>query len=216
MDGKIKVAIVEDNAYYRMSLANLVLNSHSLELSGLYSSAAEALSQLPDQAPDVVVMDINLGLDNGIEAIRVLSQHLKKTCFLVCTIEQDDVFINKALSAGANGYILKQSNPTVVVDAIQEIYFGGSPMSAKIARSVVERLRNLDTIKPSNDCASSLSSREAEILHLLNKGKLNKEIAHELSISVETVRKHVSHIYRKLGVNNRVEMFHKVNGFNLA
>ena len=216
MDEKIKVAIVEDNSYYRMTLANLVQNTPCLELQGLYVSAEEALSNLPNQVPDVVVMDINLGRINGIEAVRSLSQQLKNTCFLVCTVDQDEVSIHKALSAGANGYILKQSNPKEVVDAIQEIYFGGSPMSTSVARSVVNRLRNIDAIKSSNDCVENLSVREAEILHLLNKGKLNKEVAHELSISLETVRKHVSHIYRKLGVNNRVEMFHKVNGFNLA
>ncbi len=216
MNGKIKVAIVEDNVYYRMALANLVQNTRCLELSGLYCSAEEALSNLPDQVPDVVVMDINLGSVDGIDAMRVLSQQLKKTCFLVCSVDQNEVSIHKALSAGANGYILKQSNPKEVVDAIQEIYFGGSPISAKVARSIVERLRNLDAISPSNDHAANLSARESEILHLLHKGKLNKEIAHELCISIETVRKHVSHIYRKLGVNNRVEMFHKVSGFNLA
>lgn len=216
MDGKIKVAIVEDNGYYRMALANVVMGAPHLELFGLYCSAEEAMLLLPNQVPDVVVMDINLGATNGIDTIRLLSARLPGICFLVCTVEQDEVSINGALSAGANGYILKQSNPKEVVDAIQEIYFGGSPMSAKVARSVVERLRNLDAIKPHNDCASSLSAREAEILHLLNKGKLNKEIAHELCISLETVRKHVSHIYRKLGVNNRVEMFYKVNGYNLA
>lgn len=216
MDGKIKVAIVEDNDYYRMVLANLVLNTRCLELHGLYCSADEALSNLPDQVPDVVVMDINLGKVDGIDAMRLLSQQLKNTCFLVCTVEQDEDIIHKALSAGANGYILKQSNPNEVVDAIQEIYFGGSPMSAKVARTIVERLRNLDAIKPSNDPVANLSARESEILHLLHKGKPNKEIAHELCISIETVRKHVSHIYRKLGVNNRVEMFHRVNGFNLA
>lgn len=216
MDGKIKVAIVEDNGYSRMELANLVLNTRCLALHGLYCSADEALSNLPDQVPDVVVMDINLGKVDGIDAMRVLSQQLKNTCFLVCTVEQDEAFIHKALSAGANGYILKQSNPNEVVNAIQEIYFGGSPMSAKVARTIVERLRNLDAIKPSNDPVANLSARESEILHLLHKGKLNKEIAHELCISIETVRKHVSRIYRKLGVNNRVEMFHRVNEFNLA
>lgn len=212
----IKVAIVEDNGYYRMALAKVISKSKSLELTGVYASAEEALEKMPAHLPDVVLMDINLGKNDGIEAVRLLSHKCKKTHFLMCTADQHAESIYRALSAGANGYILKHSKPREVVDAIKEIYFGGSPMTASIARSIVNRLRTDQSSGKLDTCTDCLSSREKEILQLLNTGKLNKEIAADLGISNETVRKHVYHIYRKLGVNNRVEMFNKVNGFNLA
>jgi DNA-binding NarL/FixJ family response regulator len=212
MNEKIKVAIVEDNGYFRMSLASIVPSNNSLCLYGLYASAEEALVKIPQHVPDVVMMDINLGHTSGIEAIQVLASQCRNTHFLVCTVEQDPDTIYRALSAGANGFILKHSSPKDVVEAIREIYLGGSPMTSSITRVVINRLRDLQCLGLPEAYSEKLSLREKEILQLLNKGKLNKEIAAELCISLETVRKHVYHIYRKLGVNNRIEMYQKVNG----
>ncbi|HTQ66914.1 MAG TPA: response regulator transcription factor [Puia sp.] len=211
----IAVCIVDDNDEIRSALEQIILMADGYELVGSCSSLHEALITIPRLKPNVVLMDINLGEDeSGIDCIRELKPQYPEILFMMCTVYEEDEKIFEALNAGANGYILKKTTPGKLLDSIKELYEGGAPMSSQIARKVVTAFQN-KTLDAGNSQAKSiniLSNRENEILQLLAKGLLYKEIAGHLFISQETVRKHVYHIYEKLHVNNRVEAINKFFG----
>jgi len=176
------------------------------------STAEEAIRKLPLIKPDVVLMDINLGGgETGIDCVRELKPTMPSTNFMMCTVYEEDEKIFEALNAGASGYILKKTAPGKLLEAIRELYQGGAPMSSQIARKVVAAFQKQTTAPGANDLAS-LSNREKEILELLSRGLMYKEIAAALFISQETVRKHVYHVYEKLHVSNRVEAVNKFYG----
>jgi len=205
----IRVSIVDDNAELRSALEEIISMSDGYECVGSASTAQEAMRNLPDMKPDVVLMDINLGgEENGIDCVRDLKPKMPTTNFMMCTVYEEDEKIFEALSAGASGYILKKTAPAKLLESITELYHGGSPMSSQIARKVVAAFQS----KPQDTSIQILSNREKEILELLSKGLMYKEIAAQIFISAETVRKHVYHIYEKLHVSNRVEAVNKYYG----
>lgn len=208
----ITVCIVDDNRDLRNALEEIISMSEGYECIGTLGTAEEAIRLIPALEPDVVLMDINLGgVESGIDCVRVLKQQVPATNFMMCTVYEEDEKIFEALSAGASGYILKKTAPARLLDAIRELYQGGAPMSSQIARKVVAAFQS----KPGNASESELddlSVREKEILEQLSKGLMYKEIAAELFISPETVRKHVYHIYEKLHVTNRIEAVNKFFG----
>jgi len=208
----IRVCIVDDNNELRSALQEIISMSEGYECMGTMSTAEEAIRKLPLINPDVVLMDINLGsAQSGIDCVRELKPKMPDTNFMMCTVYEEDEKIFEALSAGASGYILKKTAPGKMLEAIRELYQGGAPMSSQIARKVVAAFQN----KPAatgEDNLAVLSNREREILELLSRGLMYKEIAWELSISQETVRKHVYHIYEKLHVTNRIEAVNKFYG----
>lgn len=213
------VCIVDDNKDIRTALEQIVLMSDDHRLLGSFASAAEAMQKIPILHPHVVLMDINLGEgENGIDCVRQLKADNPEILFMMCTVYEDDEKIFEALSAGASGYILKKTSPSKLLEAIIELRDGGAPMSSQIARKVVAAFQNKNAASSETGNLSvnmnlgSLSNREKEILELLAKGMLYKEIAASLFISQETVRKHVYHIYEKLHVNNRVEAINKFFG----
>ena len=214
----ITVCIVDDNKDIRTALEQIILMSDEHKLIGSFASAAEAMEKIPILRPNVVLMDINLGEgETGIDCVRQMKGDNPDILFMMCTVYEDDEKIFEALSAGANGYILKKTAPQKLLEAIKELHDGGSPMSSQIARKVVAafQTRAAEAQSSENSIAASLSvlsNREKEILELLAKGMLYKEIAAKLFISQETVRKHVYHIYEKLHVNNRVEAINKFFG----
>jgi RNA polymerase sigma factor (sigma-70 family) len=214
----ITVCIVDDNKDIRTALEQIILMSDEHKLIGSFASAAEAMEKIPVLRPNVVLMDINLGEgETGIDCVRQMKGDNPDILFMMCTVYEDDEKIFEALSAGANGYILKKTAPQKLLEAIKELHDGGSPMSSQIARKVVAafQTRAAEAQSSENSIAASLSvlsNREKEILELLAKGMLYKEIAAKLFISQETVRKHVYHIYEKLHVNNRVEAINKFFG----
>jgi RNA polymerase sigma factor (sigma-70 family) len=207
----IRVSIVEDNHFIRMALEQILMNAVGYDVVALYGSGEEAVDKIPDEIPDVVLMDINMGKMSGIEAVRIIKEKCPSIQFMMCTVYEDDEKIFDALAAGASGYILKKTKSAELVAAIRDLYEGGAPMSGQIASRVVASFRKREE---SRDIVllESLSAREHEILELLVKGRLYKEIASTLGISQETVRKHVYNIYKKLHVNNRVEAYNKFYG----
>ena len=210
---KIPVAIVEDNNDIRSALEQILEMSDYCELAGSCVSGEEALVKLPVLNPKVVLMDIGLGGISGIEVVRELKATHPEILFMMCTIYEDDEQIFEALSAGASGYILKKTPPGKLLEGIQELMEGGSPMSSQIARKVVAGFQNKKSDKhPAESALDILSKREKEILEMLSKGLLYKEISDAVFISTETVRKHVYHIYEKLHVTNRVEAVNKFFG----
>jgi DNA-binding NarL/FixJ family response regulator len=211
----INVCIVDDNKDIRSALEEIVSMSDGYNLSGSFSTAEDAIQKIPLLNPHVVLMDINLGEgDSGIDCVRKLKEQNPEILFMMCTVYEEDDKIFEALTAGANGYILKKTAASKLLDAIKELQEGGAPMSSQIARKVVATFRNKSSVENSTirKPLNILSKRENEILGLLAKGLIYKEIAANLFIESETVRKHVYHIYEKLHVNNKVEAINKFFG----
>lgn len=214
----IRVCIVEDNRDIRQALEQILQLSTGFEWAGSYSSGEEALVGIPTLAPQVVLMDIHLGGVDGIECVRILKRRHPEVLFMMCTVYEDDAKIFEALRAGASGYVLKKTTPDKLLEAIRELHQGGSPMSSQIARKVVAAFQDQGKLvtqggtPEDSERLDSLSRREMEILEMLAKGMIYKEISVSLFISPETVRKHVYHIYEKLHVNNRVEAINKFFG----
>lgn len=210
------VCIVEDNQELRSALEQIIDMSDDFKHLASFSNAEDAIQSLPALRPEVVLMDINLGEgENGIDCVRKLKADNPEMLFMMCTVYEDDEKIFEALKAGASGYILKKTTPQKLIEAIHELRDGGAPMSSSIARKVVAAFQAPvaeETVVPGKDTVDVLSNRESEILEHLAKGLLYKEIAAQLFISQETVRKHVYHIYEKLHVHNKVEAINKYFG----
>jgi DNA-binding NarL/FixJ family response regulator len=197
------VAIVEDNTALGAGLRKIVESAEDFRCLGVWTSAEEALKKIDAFRPQVVLMDINLPGMSGIEATARIKHHLPELQVIMVTVYRDHDQIFAALKAGASGYLLKRSTPEEVRQAIRDVRSGGAPMSAEIARRVVEAFHQ--PIKSSEAESVKLSKRETEILELLTKGLANKEIADRLNISVETVRVHLRRVYEKLHVHSRTE-----------
>jgi len=198
----LNVAVVEDDERFRRSLARWIENTSGLRCSGAFSSAEEALKLIPQSASDVVMMDINLPGMSGSECVQKLCHQHPSLQIVMLTAHEDGELIFKALQAGASGYLLKRSSPDEILEAIVDVSQGGAPMTSTIARKVVQTFQNRG---PSPADQANLTKREEEILGGLVRGLANKEIADELSVSVETVRVHLKSIYEKLHVRSRTE-----------
>jgi DNA-binding NarL/FixJ family response regulator len=198
----IAVSIVEDDAQVRASLGKLIDSAPGYRCVSQHSSAENALSEIPKFKPDVTLMDINLPGLNGVECVRRLKPQLPGTQIIMLTVYQNTEHIFNALSAGATGYMLKQTPPSELLAAIREVNAGGSPMSSHIARKIVQSFQHVtDTAQE----AQSLSPRESQVLDLLAKGYLYKEIAERMNVTYATVHTHIRHIYEKLHVRSRTE-----------
>lgn len=199
---KKKIGIVEDNRDLREAMAMMIQFADQFELVGTFENAESAIEIVPTIAIDALLMDVNLPGYNGYECVSILKAKIPNLLFLMCTSYEDDEIIFKSLKAGASGYILKTEGPTKIIDSLNDLFDGGSPMSSSIARKVVASFSKFEAI---DENVLSLTARENEILELLATGKMNKEVADYLQISSGTVRKHIQHIYEKLQVNTRVE-----------
>jgi len=205
----ISIAIVEDLDVVRNGLKDFISLSTDFLVVGSYKTGEEALQKLPEIRPDIVIMDINLPGMNGIECIRQVKDKSPSTQFMMFTVYENDEKVFEALKAGASGYLLKNTGLLQIAESVQELHEGGSPMSANIARKMVNLFRDSDKKTPFLDL---LSNREKEILQLLAKGLLYKEIAEQLNITTGTVRIHIHKIYEKLHVQNRTEAINKAFG----
>ena len=198
----ITVAIVEDNRDFRTTLARYVDEAPGHRCVCTCGSSEEALQKLPRLLPDVVLMDIHLPSMSGLDCTRKLKELCPSVQILILTVYEDNERIFGALKAGAAGYLLKRADPADILNAIADVKQGGAPMSSQIARRVVQSFRETprETLKE-----EKLSAREEEILQHLSKGYATKEIADRLSVSTNTVRTHLQHIYEKLHVRSRTE-----------
>ena len=199
----IAVSIVEDNSQVRSSLAKLIDSSPGFRCVSRHGSAEEALKEIPALKPQVVLMDINLPGMNGVECVRLLKPQMAGSQIIMLTVYQNTEHIFNALAAGATGYMLKQTPPGELLAAIKDVHAGGSPMSSHIARKIVQSFQAAAPVPTAE--AASLSPREAEVLDLLAKGFLYKEIAEQMGVSYATVHTHIRHIYEKLHVRSRTE-----------
>jgi len=198
----ITVSIVEDNDQLRATLARVLSRADGFQCVSQFANAEDALRALPRDKPDVVLMDINLPGMNGVECVRQLKALCPDTQVIMLTVYEDTDNIFNALAAGATGYLLKRTPRAELLDAIRDVRKGGSPMSAHIARKVVQSFQRPAAPPPP---AAELTPREKEILDCLAKGFFYKEIAEKLDIHYETVHTHIRHIYEKLQVRTRTE-----------
>ena len=199
----IRVAVVEDDEKLRSNLVALLEDAAGFRCVGAYKDAEDALDDIPRKSPDIILMDINLPGMDGIECTRKLKSKMPNLLILMLTVYEDANKIFHSLEAGAVGYLLKLTKPAEILSALKEVASGGSPMSAQIARKVVQSF-HCEPMRAGKD-QSPLTLREGEVLDLLAKGYLYKEIASELSISTETVHNHIRKIYEKLQVHSRTE-----------
>jgi DNA-binding NarL/FixJ family response regulator len=204
----ITLAIVEDLDEVREGLKNFLALSPGFKVLATYKSGEEAASAIPMIEPDIVIMDINLPGMSGIECVRISKKSNIRTQFMMFTVYENDEKVFEALKAGATGYLLKNTGLIHMVEALKELHEGGSPMSANIARKLVNNFQEQAQYEtPEN--IKILSIRENQTLHLLSQGLLYKEIAEQLGISTSTVRQHIHRIYEKLHVQNRTEAINK-------
>lgn len=204
----ITIAIVEDLDEVREGLKNFLALSPDFKVLDTYKTGEEAAEDIPKLHPDIVIMDINLPGMTGIECVKSVRKKTSATQFMMFTVYENDEKVFEALKAGASGYLLKNTGLIHIVEALRELYDGGSPMSANIARKLVMNFQEQMKNESPGDMAL-LSIRENETLHLLSQGLLYKEIAEQLGISTSTVRQHIHRIYEKLHVQNRTEALNK-------
>ena len=195
----IQVSIVEDDDGVRAGLVRLLEKSRDFRLLASYSSAESALAAIPAARPDILLMDINLHAMNGIECVQALHALDPSLRVIMLTVYENPEQIFDALRAGAVGYLLKKKLSDNLLEAIRDAHQGGSPMSSQIARKVVQYFQNSRPAKADEQ----LSAREVEVLTLLSKGHLIKEISDQLGISFVTVRTYIRRIYEKLHVHSR-------------
>src|SRR5882757_4315704 len=207
---KITVSIVEDDGEARKLLVGWIKRAEGFQFLSDHSSAETALVVLPEEKPTVVLMDINLPGINGVECVRRMKPMLPATQFVMLTVYEDADHIFNALSAGATGYLLKQTPRSELLSALLEVSRGGSPMASNIARRVVQSFQQTS---PSTIESEELSGREQEVLNLLARGFLYKEIAESLNISVATVNTYIRRIYEKLHVRSRSQAVAKYTHF---
>jgi len=198
----IRLLIFEDNDDMRESLSILFKGTPNIVFTGGFADCTNLAETIKATQPDVVLMDIDLPKVNGIEAVWQIKQSFPEIQVLMLTVFDDNDKIFKSICAGASGYILKRTSPSRIVDAIFEVAEGGGPMSAAIARKVLEMFpRN----NPKEKETETLSPREREVLALMVKGLSYKMVSRELDIALETVRSHIKKIYEKLHVHNSNE-----------
>ena len=193
----INVAIVEDHQEIRDSLALLINATEGYECSATYGDCESAITGIDENIPDVVLMDIGLPGMSGIEGIKIIKQKHPEVDFIVLSVHENDENVFESLCSGATGYLTKETPPAKIIEAIKEVFEGGSPMSTQIARMVVGSFK----LQPS----PSLTQRETEVLSHLCEGESYKMIADSLFISEETVRRHIKSIYKKLEVHSKSE-----------
>lgn len=203
----IKVSIVEDDPKAREILVDWINRAEGFRCVSNHGSGEDAVESLPAGAPDVVLMDINLPGMNGPECVRRLKPRLPQTQFVMLTVYEDSDHIFQALQAGASGYLLKQTQRGELISALRDVHAGGSPMTANIARKVVQCFHQPLAQPGTEDLTPS--PREREVLELLARGYLYKEIADSLNISLPTVNTYIRRIYEKLHVHSRSQAIAK-------
>lgn len=199
----IKVVIFEDNRSLREGLAAMIGGTPGFECTGAFPNCNHLLKNIAQSKPDVVLMDIELPGINGIDAVGIIKGEFPGIKILMETIFDDDEKIFRSICAGAEGYILKHTSPSEIMEAIKEIYEGGGPMTPSIASRVLKMVKQKPDL--SDKESFDLSSREQEILACLVKGMSYKMVADACFISIETVNVHIKNIYKKLQVHSKSE-----------
>jgi DNA-binding NarL/FixJ family response regulator len=198
----IKVVLFEDNPQLREGLSMLIGGTPGYEVLAAYKDANNIIRDLCQNLPDIVLMDIDMPGINGIEAVKLVRSNYPDVRVLMLTVFDDNKNIFEALKAGANGYVLKKTQPAKLLEYISDVYHGGAPMTSSVATQVLNMFTKLDNYSNTD---YNLSDREKRVLQLLVNGYSYKMIAAEMFIAIDTVRSHIKKIYEKLHVNSKSE-----------
>jgi DNA-binding NarL/FixJ family response regulator len=201
----ITISIIEDDVKYGLLLKKMIESENDMAVVAVYTNLKSSLSDLAVNSPDVVLVDVQLPDGLGSDYVQVLKKVSPQSLFVMCTSFEDHDYIFESLKNGASGYLVKSDSPDKIILAIRDVLHGGAPMSAPIARKVV------NYFQVQTRTLESLSPKENELLQHLAEGLYYKEIATKMNIALDTVKKHASAIYKKLEVSNRTEA---VNRFN--
>ncbi len=197
-----KICIVEDDGGLRESIAEFITETAGYECLGTFATGEAALKSIPSLSPAVVLMDINLPGMSGTQCVKRLKEKMPQLQVMMLTVYENSDQIFEALAAGASGYLLKSTPPEKLIEAIDDLRNGGSPMSSHIARKVVQAFQSG---APATPLLQQLAPREQEVLSLLSKGHAYKQIAADMNVSMGTIRTYICRIYEKLHVNCRTE-----------
>lgn len=206
----IQITVIEDLKEVALSLQSIINTQEDMYCGHIFHNAEEAMNFVPHQITDIVIVDIGLPRASGIDAIQYLKEKCPNILFCMFTVYEDDEKIFNSIQAGAKGYILKGASRNKIIESIRELNSGGSPMTPSIARRIIEIFSTTSRSQPKRQ-SLPITEREHELLVLLSKGLLYKEIAEELGITVGTVKQHIHKIYDKLQVNNKTEAINKLN-----
>jgi DNA-binding NarL/FixJ family response regulator len=203
----IKVGIIEDNNTLRNSLTHLFNHTENMQCVVSLNNLLHVISEVKKAAPDIILMDIGLPNISGIEGVKMVKENFPDIQVMMFTVFEDDEKIFDAIRLGASGYLLKKTPPEEITEAVRELYNGGAPMSASIARKVIKSFH----VQPANSVKEyQLTPREKEILYALVDGLSYKKIADKFIVSISTIRTHICNIYHKLHVNSKAEAVAKV------
>lgn len=211
---RIKVALFEDNPLLRDSLVQLINASEGLICTGAFPDCSNLIRKVESAKPDVILMDIDLPGMNGIEAVGQINQTYPDMVIIMQTVFNDNERIFQSITAGASGYLLKNTSPARILEAIREAATGGAPMTPSIAHKILDVFRSKKPALPAKE-QSQLNERQQEILECIFNGMSYKLIGEKLFVSVDTVRYHVKNIYEILHVHSRDELISKAKGKSL-
>lgn len=205
MSSKISVLIADDHTMVRQGLKQILELENDIVVIAQAGNGGEAVKYAREFKPDVVLMDINMPGTNGLQAIKEIKQD-KLTCkVIVLTIHEDREYLFKTLQMGAEGYVLKDAEPAVLIEAIRNVNIGQSYIQPNMTRELVREFNRVTLHEKEKVDDNNLTSREIEVLELIAEGMINKEIARQLYISEKTVKNHVSNIFKKLNVSDRTQ-----------
>lgn len=202
---KIRVLIADDHSMVRQGLKQILELEDDMTVIAQAPNGEEAIKLAKECGPDVILMDINMPGMNGLQAIKEMKEDNIPSKIIVLTIHEDREYLFKTLQMGAEGYVLKDADPNVLIEAIRSVNRGQSYIQANMTRELVKEFNKITLHDKSKSEESSLTAREVEVLELIAEGMINKEIAKRLYISEKTVKNHVSNIFRKLNVSDRTQ-----------
>lgn len=202
---KINVLIADDHSLFRQGLKQILELEEDITVVAQASNGEEAVKLAKEKDPDIILMDINMPGINGLQAIKELKQEKIGAKIIVLTIHEDREYLFKTLQMGAEGYVLKDAEPSVLVEAIRSVNNGESYIQPNMTKELVKEFNRVTLHEKDKQVENNLTSREIEVLELIAEGMINKEIAKQLYISEKTVKNHVSNIFKKLNVSDRTQ-----------
>ena len=205
MGSRINVLIADDHVLMRQGLKQILELEKDIAVIAQASNGNDAVKLAREHRPDIILMDINMPGINGLQAIKEIKQEKLQCRIIVLTIHEDREYLFKTLQMGAEGYVLKDAEPSVLVEAIRNVHSGQSYIQPNMTRELVREFNRVTLHEKEKNDARDLTAREIEVLELIAEGMINKEIAKQLYISEKTVKNHVSNIFRKLDVSDRTQ-----------
>jgi DNA-binding NarL/FixJ family response regulator len=205
MESRISVLIADDHPLFRQGIKQILELENDITVVAQAANGDEAVRLTREHKPDVILMDINMPGSNGLQAIKEIKDENINSKIIVLTIHEDREYLIKTIQMGAEGYVLKDAEPSVLIDAIRSVHQGQSYIQPNMTKELVKEFNRLTLHGRERNGENRLTAREREVLKLIAEGMINKEIATKLYISEKTVKNHVSSIFRKLNVSDRTQ-----------